>query len=350
MPNIQITLLLEGARKDSVLDLIKRQKEIEDIPYERFELQELTPTSFELQINYPLSVFDHSVTQFLAVLFGELSFMRDFGKLTVADLDLPEEVYQWFGGPKFGARVVLERFAVKDPPLLIGIIKPSLGPLLTTDRLDEKIKSALQGGLHAVKDDEMQGDLSFASLKARIALAERHLRYIPALNVDSITAFASILEKRNIPMVLVNATALGFPLVHTIRNISSIPLMSHLSLQGVYHGTFKPRVFALLHRLFGCDAMITPIGDVGYYRISKEEEREMVDALTKELPIKQTMPILCGGARVQNLEEICRAYEQQGIAYGMVFGTQIFGPGKDPIKMARAVIEKMLEIKSKKPR
>jgi len=37
-----------------------------------------SPTAFELKIRYPLSIFDRSVNQFIAVLSGEIPFMRDF--------------------------------------------------------------------------------------------------------------------------------------------------------------------------------------------------------------------------------------------------------------------------------
>ena len=36
----------------------------------------------------------------MAVLFGELAFMRSFGKLTFTNLEIPEEVYSWFGASK----------------------------------------------------------------------------------------------------------------------------------------------------------------------------------------------------------------------------------------------------------
>jgi ribulose 1,5-bisphosphate carboxylase large subunit-like protein len=117
-------------------------------------------------------------------------------------------------------------------------------------------------------------------------------------------------------------------------------------MQGTYLDSFCPKVFAQLHRLFGCDAFITPIGDVGYYRIDKGQEQDMVHEFVKELPIRKTLPLLTGGARLRNLREVMTPYQAFDIPYGIVFGTQIFGSDEGPAEMARVVVEKVAEIKA----
>ena len=75
--------------------------------------------------------------------------------------------------PKFGHEEVMKRFGVKESPMLVAIIKPSLGENLRINDIEEKIEGALAGGFHAVKDDEMQGDLLFAPLQDRLQLAKK---------------------------------------------------------------------------------------------------------------------------------------------------------------------------------
>lgn len=347
MKTITSILHLEDVDRDKVVATVKHLKEIEDIPYQDIEFTEISNSILELRINYPLDIFDKSASQFLAVLFGELAFMREFGKLTFEGLELPEEVYGWFGGPKFGIEGLKERFGVKEFPMLIAIIKPSLGPGLSKDIVEQKISAALTGGFHAVKDDEMQGDLKFVTLADRISIAEKSGHYIPTLNLDSTEECEKFLVKEKIGMVLVNASTIGFPLLRAIREKTKVPILSHVAMQGVFNCSFSPKLFAFLHRLFGCDAFITPIGDVDYYRISKEGEMEMAEELTKELPIKKTLPLLTGGARLYNLEQIIAPYEEKKIPYGVVFGTLVFVSEKEPKEMASLVVQKIKEFKNR---
>jgi ribulose 1,5-bisphosphate carboxylase large subunit-like protein len=259
---------------------------------------------------------------------------------------LPEEVYGWFGGPAYGVDEILTRFHVDEFPMLVGIIKPSLGPSLDVATIDRKLREVLSGGIHGVKDDEMQGDLPFARLSERINLAEKYGRYIPTLNLDDADSYLGILMNEKIGMALLNASIIGFPMLRTLRMMTRIPLLSHVAMQGTYLDSFCPKVFAQLHRLFGCDAFITPIGDVGYYRIDKGQEQDMVHEFVKELPIRKTLPLLTGGARLRNLREVMTPYQAFDIPYGIVFGTQIFGSDEGPAEMARVVVEKVAEIKA----
>lgn len=347
MKTITSILHLENVDRSKVAVTVKHLKEIEDLPYSDIEFAEISSSILKLKIKYPLIIFDKSVAQFLAVLFGELAFMREFGKLTFEGLELPDEVYDWFGGPKFGIEGVKERFDVKEFPMLVAIIKPSVGPGLNKKIVEQKIFSALAGGFHAVKDDEMQGDLEFVTLAERVAIAEKNGHYIPTLNLDNTEEYEKFLSRGKIGMVLINASTIGFPLLRTLCEKTKIPILSHVAMQGVFHYSFSPKLFAFLHRLFGCDAFITPIGDVDYYRISKEGEMEMAKELTKELPIKKTLPLLTGGARLHNLEQIIAPYEEDRIPYGVVFGTLIFVSDKEPEEMASLVVKKIKEFKNR---
>lgn len=339
------TLRLKRAQRTTVLASVEHLKEIEDVPYDNFDLSE-EGGILRLTFEYPLEVFDHSVGQFMAVLFGELAFMRSLGQLTFERLELPEVVYSWFSGPQFGADELMKRYHGTEPPVVVGIIKPSLGRSLSPDIVAEKIREALAGGIHAVKDDEMQGDLPFVPLRERVRFAEKEKRYIPALNRDDLSELFRLVANTRLGMVLINGSVIGFPMLHEIRKHSAIPLLSHVALQGSFQPSFSPRIFAQLHRLFGCDAYITPIGDVDYYRTTKADEAVMVEEFLRPLPIKKTLPLLTGGARLHNLKEIIIPYLRQDIPFGIVLGTQIFASGESPRIRAEEVMKKIQEIRN----
>ena len=338
MEHIGLTVIAEDAEEGPLLKFVDDLQRLKDLPSGVIDVAHRSASAMEVRIRFPLSVFDRSVGQFMATLFGEFPFMRAFGRARFENLTLPAEVFEWFRGPAFGASEVLERFGAQESPLLVAIIKPSLDPDLTIDGLAARVAGPVSGGFHAAKDDEMQGDFPNLTLKDRLDLAARNRGYIPAVNLDDTTAFRNVLQRQEIGMVMVNGTILGFPTLYELRKATRVPILSHLSMQGVYSGAFSHRVFALLHRLFGADALITPIGDTHYYRASKADEQEIAFTLTSDLPIAKTLPMFTGGGRMDNLGELMEPYEAAGVPYGIVLGGLIFNSAKPPREMAEEVV------------
>ena len=345
MENVELRIVAEHTDERPLHKFVDELQRVHDLPSGRIDVARLSPSALELNIRYPLTLFDRSVGQFMAVLFGEIPFMRAFGHARFEDLTLPMQVYEWFQGPAFGATAVLERFGAPEPPLLVAILKPSLDLNLTLEELEERIAGPVGGGFHAAKDDETQGDFPNLPLSTRVALGLRNRRYIPAVNLDDPCALREVFARGDLGMVMVNATILGFPLLHELRKMTEVPILSHLSMQGLYATSFSHRVYASLHRLFGADAFIAPIGDTHYYRASKEDEREMVSAFTSERPIAKTLPLLTGGGRMDNLAAIMSRNENAKVPYGIVLGGLIFNSEKTPREMARAVVQKVAEVK-----
>ena len=343
--NIELTVLAEDADEKALHKFIDDLQRLKDLPSSKIDVDRVSPSAFKVHLRFPLNIFDRSVGQFMAMLFGEIPFMRAFGKARFEDLTLPAEIYSWFQGPAFGAEGVLERFGTAEPPLLIAIIKPSLDLEGSAADLEHRMLQPVSGGFHAAKDDEMQGDFANLSLEARLALASRNRHYIPAVNLDDMSAFHKVLQREALGMVLMNPTILGFPALHELRKHTKVPLLGHLSMHGIYATSFSHKIYGQLHRLFGCDAFISPIGDTHYYRASQAEEWEIVKSLTCELPTKKTLPMLTGGGSMSNLARIMTPYELAKVPYGIVLGGLIFNSDKPPQAMARAVVQKIAETK-----
>jgi len=345
MDHVELRIIAENTDERPLHKFVEELQRLSDLPSGRIDVIRLSASALELKIRYPLALFDRSVGQFMALLFGEIPFMRAFGRARFEDLTLPLQVYEWFRGPAFGAASVLERFDASEPPLLVAILKPSLDFSSTLEELENRIEEPVGGGFHAAKDDETQGDFPNLPLNTRLELGARNRRYIPAVNVDDPNVLREVFARHELGMVMVNATILGFPLLHELRKATRVPILSHLSMQGIYASCFSHRVYSLLHRLFGSDALITPIGDTHYYRASKEDESEMVSACTSELPIAKTLPLLTGGGRMDNLGTIIARRQLNGVPYGIVLGGLIFNSNKKPRDMARAVVQKVAEVK-----
>src|SRR5579871_5925943 len=110
MENVELTIIAEHADTKALYKFVGNLQRLKDLPSGAIDINRRSPTAIELKMYYPLSSFDHSVGQFMAMLFGEIPFMRAFGQARFEDLKLPADVYDWFRGPAFGATAVLDRF------------------------------------------------------------------------------------------------------------------------------------------------------------------------------------------------------------------------------------------------
>ncbi len=342
---IDSTIRMRNVKKEEVLATLNKFKAMQDVPYTEIECAVVGDSAIDLTIKYPTEIFDKTVAQFMAALFGELPYMRGFGDLRFMRLDLPVEVFGWFGGPRFGAEGIRKRFGFNEFPFLMSIVKPSVDLERDREGQREKFTGPLAAGFHAVKDDEMQASLPNLTVDDRLALAAEHKGYIPALNLDDFERYREILSDERLSMILVNASIIGFPMLNRLCRETRVPVLSHLSMQGTYDRTFSPGLYAFLHRLFGCDAFITAIGEAGYYNASKQDEIDMVEALTVGAPISKTLPLLAGGARDHNLEPIMAPYEKSGIPYGLVFGSFVFNSEWSPRIMAEKVVDAVRLVK-----
>ena len=98
MKNIELTIIAEHADTKALYKFVESLQRLQDLPSAIVDVNRRSPSAIELKISYPLTVFDHSVGQFMSVLFGEIPFMRAFGQAQFEDLQLPDEVYEWLPG------------------------------------------------------------------------------------------------------------------------------------------------------------------------------------------------------------------------------------------------------------
>src|SRR5690242_479745 len=139
MKYVELGIIAANADRRALHKFVEDLQTLQDLPSALVDMQSRSDDVIDLKIRYPLNVFDRSVNQFMAVLFGEIPFMRAFGQARFEELTLPEEVYEWFGGPAFGAPRILERFEASEPPLLVAILKPSLDLNGTLGELERRI-------------------------------------------------------------------------------------------------------------------------------------------------------------------------------------------------------------------
>ena len=92
MDTVDLTILAEHAESKALHKFVADLQRLKDLPTAAIDIVPRSDTAFEVKISYPLAVFDRSVGQFLAVLFGEIPFMRAFGQARFEDLTLPPDL------------------------------------------------------------------------------------------------------------------------------------------------------------------------------------------------------------------------------------------------------------------
>lgn len=93
-----------------------------------------------------------SIPTLLVAVLGEAIETLDFDRVRLLSLDFPERWLRGYG-PKFGLPGIRRLLGVAERPLLVAILKPSVG--LSADDAAELATMLAKGGADIIKDDEL---------------------------------------------------------------------------------------------------------------------------------------------------------------------------------------------------
>lgn len=222
-----------------------------------------------VDLEYPAPLFDGSVTQFLNVVWGNVSLMD--GVLLEA-LHLPEWALASFPGPRFGIDGV-RRLAggVSGRPLVASALKP-VG--LSTDELVELARTLARAGVDVIKDDHGLTDQRMAPFRdraARVAEAVRevnaatggHTLYFPNVTagVDAMPERAAHAAEAGCRGVVVSAGLVGLDAIRALRTSGpDLALMAHPShanaSPNARRGIAPDLLMGTLWRMMGADCVV----------------------------------------------------------------------------------------------
>jgi ribulose-bisphosphate carboxylase large chain len=102
----------------------------------------------------------------ISTLQGNLYELTQFTGLKLMDIDIPDSFATVFKGPSFGIAGCRELTQVYDRPLIVTIIKPSIGmnPVETA----ALVKTLVEAGIDFIKDDELLGSSANSPFDARV--------------------------------------------------------------------------------------------------------------------------------------------------------------------------------------
>jgi len=222
-----------------------------------------------VEIDYPAALFDGSVTQFLNVVWGNVSLMDG---VLLEDLRLPEWALDHFPGPRFGV-AGLRRLAgeARDRPLVASALKP-VG--MSTSELTELARTLTRAGVDVIKDDHGLADQSMSPFRERVprvAAAVRevnartggHTLYFPNVTagVDVMPERATLAASEGCAGVVVSAGLVGLDALRSLRTFGpDVAIMAHPAHAGsspnATRGIAPELLMGTLWRLAGADCVV----------------------------------------------------------------------------------------------
>lgn len=260
---------------------------------------------YELDINWPASLFDGDKLQLVNVLFGNISLIPGI-QLEYVDWN---KVADLFPGPSLGISGFRESLQVPDRALSCTALKP-VG--LSSKELAEYLGRFANAGVDIIKDDHGLTDQKSAPFNERLQLCSEaaanaeQKRGRPCCYVPNVTATAADLPKRleacrdaGLHAVMITPHLTGLDALSQPAEFG-LGVLAHPAFSGsmVVHtdsGLHPALLYGELWRGFGADGVIYANSD-GRFSYSKEDcEAINFAACNRDLPWKPAWPIPAGG-------------------------------------------------------
>jgi ribulose-bisphosphate carboxylase large chain len=267
------------------------------------ELEAVEGRRWRTVISYSAKTVGNDLSQFLNLLFGNISLKRG---ILVTGVAWPESWLGNFQGPAFGIEGIRRLCGVAERrPLLCAALKP-LG--LSAAELARACSGFAEAGVDIIKEDHGLADQPYAPFEDRL---ERCLEAIARCGGDSlyfpnITGDSSRIEERlemardaGCRGVLVSPLLVGADMARHVAQRSGLAILAHPSMSGAYfhddHGIAPELLLGEIFRIIGSDGVIFPNAG-GRFPFSEESCRAISSRLRRPLGrLRPSCPVPAGG-------------------------------------------------------
>lgn len=314
-------------------------------------------TGFIVKIEYPEITSGFEITQFINLLYGNISFKPN---IKIIDIDFSRDFLLSFKGPKFGIEGIRKLLGVFDRPLIATALKP-MG--LSAEEFAEMCYQFTLGGIDIIKDDHGLVDFPFSSFKERVTKCIRAIKkaeqktgkrtlYFPNITgrFDDIMKNIEFALETDVGGFLVSPFLIGFDCVRYISESDLIgkPLMSHPSLSGIFftnskNGISAELVLGKIFRLIGIDCSVYP-NFGGRFTFDRGTCLAIVNSLRDDFHhIKKSFPTPAGGINIENVAEIVSFYGNDVI---LLVGGSLYSKSDNLEDNARYFYKKVMSSKT----
>lgn len=277
-------------------------------------MKQISETVWETEISFPVLLAEKSVSQFLNVLFGNIS-IGDGIRITGIDW------HKWpmFKGPKFGVQGVREALGVFGRPLSCTALKP-VG--LSAGQLGKRCFEFSKAGIDLIKDDHGLADQMTAPFSDRLKACQIAIkrayeesgnkgRYFPNVTADGETLIRNFeaAAAAGCEGVLISPHLIGLDRLRELRNHKAdLMIMAHPAFSGTltgneFHGLSHRFLYGELWRALGADFCIYP-NTGGRFPYTPEICASINEGCRDEkLPFASSFPTPGGGIQASQVEE-----------------------------------------------
>lgn len=315
------------------------------------EQRELRSGVWQVEVEYPVENIGGEITQFLNILFGNVSLTPGVRVVDVSWNRVPSQILP---GPAHGIRGIRQMLGVGERALSCTALKP-LG--FSAEQLAGLAHEFALGGIDLIKDDHGLANQSYAPFEERLKRcteAVRHANESTGHNscyIPHISAPENELWRRYELAVAEGAGAVMIspqfcsPEVMSAIAVqpNSLPIMAHPAYTGSFimnpeHGFSLDFLYGGLWRAMGADFSIYPNAQ-GRFSFTEDECHAINLACRRDdVPYKGTFPTPGGGMQ---LNTVARWLEKYGKDTVFLIGGSLY-KHPDGIRFAAQEISTLL--------
>ncbi len=286
---------------------------------EILSLQKQEEGIWNASISFPFSNVGDDITQFLNVLYGNISLLEG-----IKILDVDDSLFKkLFSGPVYGIDGLRKSLNAYDRPLSCTALKP-IG--LTTSDLAGLAYQFARGGIDIIKDDHGLADQITAPFKERVISCVRAVRkgeqisgkktlYFPNITTSPTKVLDRFRQAAALGAdgVLIAPQLTGLEAVRDITDEKCLPVMAHPAFSGSYimhqnYGISAGLYFGKLWRALGADAIIFPNAS-GRFGFTHEICLRMHQQMTKPFcNFRKSFPTPAGGIHLKTVPSMKELY------------------------------------------
>ncbi len=304
--------------------LNERQKqEVVGTPLRR---KQIKGRLYEVVIQWPVKDIGNEVTQFLNLLYGNISLKPGICIHHVQWDKLPTWLLP---GPSFGISAIRKQFGANHRPLSCSAIKP-MG--LSAEEFGKQTYQMACGGIDIIKDDHGLANQAYAPFEERVSHCVKAVKeaaadtghrshYYPNITADH----GMVLERYQMAaelgadgvLVSPHLTGLSTLITLAISDIS-LPIIAHPAFSGNLvenkrSGMTPSFLYGQLWRALGADFVIFP-NSSGRFSFTEEQCQGICSAATSDqLPFEAAFPMIGGGIELDNLSDWMEIYGKDSV-------------------------------------
>lgn len=307
--------------------------------------KQIDESLYEVSINWPNENLGNDISQFLNILYGNISLQSGIRIISVEWKKLEAGL---FAGPAFGIHELRKQYGIQDRALAGTSLKP-----LGTDAegIGKLCYQFAAGGLDIIKDDHGISNQSYAPFEPRVkACVEaikraadktghraRYFPHITALAAESIKRYERAAEL-GADGVLICPHIAGMETMHQLARMDlPLPIIAHPAFSGGLttngeQGLTPDLLYGELWRALGADFVVYP-NTAGRFSFTQDEcEAINLGARETALPFESSFPMPGGGMKRSNIPHWLETY---GIDTVFLLGTSLYEHPEGPRVAAR---------------